>query len=163
MRPLEREHQVQQKPTPEQEPNSEARRRRDAFARNLCARICDDRRTHDELRVIDDVLVGLEKGADLVGPLDLSRDDRDWDEEAAQECRDLLAYLAMDRIARQHRRRERIECESADGVAARVEPGLAELRDAEPVTAPRPRVGLQDDAGDVHHLFDVGDTEGAGG
>lgn len=79
---------------------------RDALVRSVCARLNDARRTHDELRVIDDVLSGLEHGAETIGPLDLERDERDFGEEGAQECRDLLAYLAMQRVAEAHRRRE---------------------------------------------------------
>jgi hypothetical protein len=79
---------------------------RDAFARDLCARICDGRRTEDELRVLDDVLCGIERGADTIGPMDLAADSRDFDEEAAQECRDLLVYLSMRKVAEQHRRLE---------------------------------------------------------
>jgi len=52
-------------------------------------------------------------GGESLEGLDLERDDRDWDEEAAQECRDLLAYLAMHKVAEQHRRRERLRCEAA--------------------------------------------------
>ncbi len=101
---------------------------RDALARSICSRLCDERRTHDELRVVDDVLSGLEHGADEYGPLDLERDARDFGEEGAQECRDLLAYLAMQKVAEQHRRRERLRCEAADEIHGRIEPGLAELR-----------------------------------
>jgi len=86
---------------------------RDAFARGLCARICSDVRTFDELRVVDDVLSGLERGADTYGPLDLASDGRDFREEAAQEARDLLVYSAAENVARQHRRRERLRCEAA--------------------------------------------------
>ncbi len=105
---------------------------RDAFARRLVARLSDPARTIDELRVIDDVLAGIEHGAREIGPLDLVSDERDFDEEAAQECRDLLAYLAMRKVADQHRKRERLRCEAADE-SARTEPildGLRELRDA---------------------------------
>jgi hypothetical protein len=113
---------------------------RDALARSICGRISDERRTEDELRVIDDVLAGLEHGAETIGPLDLARDQRDFDEEGAQECRDLLAYLAMRKVAEQHRRRERLRCEVADEQIARVERGLRELRDSsETLTAPSER------------------------
>lgn len=144
-RALARMQQPHENSTPESA--SDTRRRREAFARQLCARICDERRTFDELRVVDDVLVGLEMGAEKVGPLDLTNDDRDWDEEAAQECRDLLAYLAMDKVARAHRKRERIACEAHDVAVAEVDPGLAELRDAEVVTSEQPL---------IDHLFDHG-------
>ena len=66
--------------------------RRDAIARNLCARICDERRSVDELRVIDSILSGLERGADVYGPLDLATDPRDWQMELAEERRDALIY-----------------------------------------------------------------------
>ncbi len=79
---------------------------RDDFASAISRRLHDPARTMDELRVIDDVLSGLEHGARLIGPLDLARDRRDWLQEGAQECRDLLAYLAMQKVAEAHRARE---------------------------------------------------------
>lgn len=90
---------------------------RSALRRSIVARVYDQRRSLDELRVIDEVLSGLERGADRYGPLVVGSDERDWGKEAAEECRDLLAYLAMDQIARQHRRIERLACEAADEIA----------------------------------------------
>ena len=100
---------------------------RDALVRNLCARLNDERRSEDEIRAVDDFLSGLERGADTYGPLDVTVDGRDWHEEAAQEHRDLLVYLSAGEVARQHRRRERIECSVADEHRARVDRGLHEL------------------------------------
>lgn len=37
--------------------------RRDAIARNLCARICDDRRTAEQLRAVDELLTRIERGS----------------------------------------------------------------------------------------------------
>lgn len=124
--------------------------RRDAIARDICRRICDSRRSLDELRVVDQVLAGLERGADDYGPLDLARDQRDFGKEAAEELRDCLVYLAARAVAENDRRLERLRCEAADEIAAAedaaarprlwvrdertaVERGLAELRDAEPI------------------------------
>jgi hypothetical protein len=136
-------------------PSREGTLRREALCRSICARLCDERRSEDELRVIDDVLAGLERGADQYGPLDLERDGRDWNEEAAQEARDLLAYQAMARVvAKQQRRREqddsRVQAPASPspGFASSapapgsltsrllVEAGLAELRANAPRTAP---------------------------
>lgn len=115
---------------------------RDALARSICARLCVERRTIDELRVVDDVLAGLEQGAETIGPLDLEQDDRDWSEEAAQECRDLLAYLAMRKVAAQHRRRERLACAASDAI----EPGLRELAAFGPTG---------NEAADIHQWRDI--------
>lgn len=93
---------------------------RDALTRSICARLHDDRRSIDELRVIDAVLLGLEQGAETYGALDLDRDGRNWTAEAAAECRDLLVYLAAHKVAEQQRHVERIES------------GLSELRDSKP-------------------------------
>lgn len=78
----------------------------DALRRSLCARVNDERRTEDELRVLDDILAGIERGAEIIGPMNLISDQRDFGEEGAQECRDLLVYLAMQKVAEAHRRRE---------------------------------------------------------
>jgi hypothetical protein len=71
---------------------------RDALARSLCARLCDARRSHDELRVIDYVLEGIELGADQYGPLNVAKDPRNFRRERAMECRDSLFYAAAEQI-----------------------------------------------------------------
>lgn len=76
----------------------------------------------DELRVIDRVLDGIEKGRAEYGPLDVLRDGRNWRQESAMEMRDWLFYDAAHEVARDARERERIV--SADRVLA----GLRELR-----------------------------------
>lgn len=68
--------------------------RRDQLARNLCARICDGRRSVDELRVLDQLLRRVELGADRYGPLDLAKA-RDWDAELAEELLDVQVYRAI--------------------------------------------------------------------
>jgi len=114
---------------PDRNPESTAR---DALARSLCARICTASRSRDELRVIDRVLSGLEQGAEIYGALDLARDERDFGVEGEQELRDFLVYAAAREIAAIDRRLERLRCEAADEIAARIEPGLRELRDSAP-------------------------------
>ena len=94
-----------------------------ALVRSLCARLNDERRSEDEIRAIDCFVSGLERGADIYGPLDVTVDGRDWHEEAAQEHRDLLVYMSACEVARQHRRRERIEC-SVDPVDMRLRSSL---------------------------------------
>jgi len=84
---------------------------RDALARSICARICDERRSHDELRVMDRVLSRLEMGAESYGPLDIANDSRLWRREAADELTDLLFYLSAHKIAEDDIDRERIERE----------------------------------------------------
>lgn len=74
--------------------NEADRTRRDALARTLCARICDDRRSLDELLVADKLFARIELGADRYGPLDLSKP-RDWDCELAEELLDVQVYRAI--------------------------------------------------------------------
>lgn len=72
--------------------------RRDALERTINGRLgaC----SHDELRVIDGILLGLEKGRPEYGPLDLSKP-RDWRGEADQERRDMAIYDACARLSQQ--------------------------------------------------------------
>lgn len=102
--------------------------RRDALARHLAARLCDDRRSLDELRVIDVVLSRLEIGADLYGPLDLSKP-RDYGREAAEEIVDERFYRACQTLRLRDEHTERLRCELADELARAhpVEYGLREL------------------------------------
>lgn len=85
-----------------------------ALRRSLCARIHDARRSHDEIRVIDEILTGLEKGAELYGSLNLASDRRNWNAEAAEECRDALVYLACAKLAERDRRVAEIEFDASD-------------------------------------------------
>jgi len=106
---------------------------RDALARSLAARqlLC----SHDELRVLDALLGRLELGRERYGHLNLSKV-RDWEREEAEELLDVRIYQACATIARRDEQLARLRCEAADEIAARVEPGLRELRDADVVTAP---------------------------
>lgn len=85
--------------------------RRDAIARSLCTRLCDERRSIDELRVIDWVLEGLELGAESYGPLDIASDVRNFRRERAMEARDMLFYSAAQAIAERAAREAEIERE----------------------------------------------------
>lgn len=107
--------------------------RRNAIARNLCARLSDDRRSVDELRVIDWVLEGLELGAEGYGPLDLQSDVRLWKRERAMEARDLLFYSAAQAIVEHDLHIDLLRAEMDAEIAAPVEAGLTELRDSEPI------------------------------
>jgi hypothetical protein len=82
--------------------------RRDALARSICARLCDERRSIDELRVIDRVLSRLEAGADIYGALKLAADMRAWNREAAYELTDWIFYAACREIVRDDERGERL-------------------------------------------------------
>jgi len=68
---------VHEKRSPTQAPtNAPARSvRRDAFARQLCARICDERLSVDSLELLDAVLAQLERG-DRTSLLDQFENDR---------------------------------------------------------------------------------------
>lgn len=96
--------------------------------------------SRDELRVVDVILERIMKvGRESYAPLDLARDERDWDKEAAEELADTLFYLAARHVAATDRRLERMRCEAADELASTnpVERGLAELRDAAAITTCR--------------------------
>ena len=83
--------------------------------------------SHDELRVFHCIASRVHKGREVYGPLDLSSDSRNWRGEAADERADLVWYDCCDEVAREDRRRERLECFVADEIA----PGLAELAEVE--------------------------------
>lgn len=80
---------------------------RDALERSINARLLAC--SHDELRVIDRVLSGIELGRESYGPLDLSTDARLMKREAAMELRDFLFYAAAIEVARDDEDRERVE------------------------------------------------------
>lgn len=90
--------------------------------RSVVARLCEC--SHDEIRVIDRVLQGVEQGREDYGPLDLRSDHRLFDREAEQELRDTLFYLAAQYVADQARARDARQAEH-DRL---VESGLTELR-----------------------------------
>lgn len=60
--------------------------------------------SRDELRVIDRVLQGLERGRAVYGPLNVNTDPRDFEREAAEEFRDALVYLSAAAVALDDRR-----------------------------------------------------------
>lgn len=72
--------------------NSASRTRRDALARNLCARLCDDRASEDELDVASEWWARIETGRERYGQLVLKGDPRDWPKELRDELLDMLAY-----------------------------------------------------------------------
>jgi hypothetical protein len=88
--------------------------RLDALKRSICARICDGRRSIDELLVFDDFLGRLELGADRYGPLTLATDARDWNQELAEELADVLVYRSITRVLDRKKRVEAIEHEDVD-------------------------------------------------
>jgi hypothetical protein len=79
---------------------------RDALERSIRSRLGP--LSHDELRVMDKVLEGLEAGVEPYGRLDLSSDRRDLRNERAQETRDWITYTMMIEVAADARRRDRI-------------------------------------------------------
>lgn len=102
---------------------------RDALERTICARLAAC--SPDELRVVDYVLGRLEVGRARYGELDFAGDDRDFLEEERQEHADGVVYRACAEIVRLDARRDRLRCEAADELTARVDAGLDELRHAE--------------------------------
>lgn len=53
----------------------------------------------DELRVVEQLLDGLERGRAVYGMLELASDNRDWLAEARAELRDCLFYLCAYHVA----------------------------------------------------------------
>lgn len=53
---------------------------------------------HDELRVIDALLVRLELGRERYGLLDLERDRRDWFKERREELLDAMVYDVAEQL-----------------------------------------------------------------
>lgn len=118
--------------------------RRDAIARSLCARISDDRRTIDELRVLDVIVQRISGGGfEQYGGMVIAKDSRDFRKEASDEFADALWYMAAHVVSKTDERLERLQCETHDAV----EPHLAELAENAPCTTATEH-GLQ-------HLFDV--------
>jgi hypothetical protein len=76
--------------------DADTRTRRDAFARVLQSQLGDQRWSVDELRVVQFVVDGLQRGRDVYGPLDLATDKRDLRNEARAEARDLIIYRACE-------------------------------------------------------------------
>lgn len=112
--------------------------RRDALARNLCARItrlADEGR--DELDVIDGFVLRLELGLNNHGALDLRRDRRDWTHEADEEIADYAVYRALARTSRRFADVDRIEL------------GLEEIADAAPLEIQRAAVKMGWDTTDI--------------
>lgn len=109
--------------------NPEQQLRRDALARNLCARICSDRRSETELRVIDLLLGGIELHEPEYGPANVDTDLRDLTDELDQELTDGLFYILLRAVKRRAARVDRLACEAADerAHANPVDHGLREL------------------------------------
>ncbi len=121
---------------------------RDALVRVIAARLL--RCNHDELRVIDVLLARLELGRDRYGHLDLARA-RDWDRDEAEELLDMRVYHACAAITRRDEQLARLRCEVADEIAALIEPGLRELRDAD-LIVPSASFGTANDWPSAHDL-----------
>jgi hypothetical protein len=104
-------------PRPVSNPETDSTRR-DAIARSLCARISDDRRTVDELRVLDVILTRISGGgAEQYGGMVLATDHRDFVKEASDEFADALWYMAAHVVRTADERAERLACEAADELA----------------------------------------------
>lgn len=72
----------------------------------------------DVVRVIDQVLLRLEKGRAYYGDLRLDTDKRDFKKEAAEELWDLMAYLAIDAVQAKAKQLAAIEAMPDDEVKA---------------------------------------------
>lgn len=86
---------------------------KDEMVRSLASRlqVC----SYDELRVVAQILAGIERGRADYGPLDLDKDDRDFDDEARQEIRDALFYLCCGEVAARQRRIDSIAAQLVVG------------------------------------------------
>lgn len=100
--------------------------RREALARELCALICTC--SIDELRAFGVIARKvMTKGRESYGPTVLATDKRDFLAEAGDEFLDAIWYVALHVVSKHDQRLERLRCEAADEIAARIEPGLREL------------------------------------
>lgn len=91
--------------------------------------------SYDELRVLDRVLDGIERGREVYGPLDLQKDGRDFRREGAMECRDYLFYACAHEVARDDYERDR----RTDQFRRAIGDGLAELRGVEAIESEHAR------------------------
>jgi hypothetical protein len=85
-------------------------------------------RNLDELRVIDALLVRIEKGAEYYGPLDLAQP-RDWRRERSEELLDAMVYDVMDHLARRDRERAAAELSQRTHIDPASAAAMLELRD----------------------------------
>lgn len=72
---------------------------------------------HDERELAEYVIEGLLEGRKSYGELDLDRDPRDWHDQAAQEHRDALVYLACAALARRRAKARTSEPVDADALS----------------------------------------------
>jgi hypothetical protein len=116
---------------------------RDALARHLCARICDARRTHDDLKRVENALDTAD------GTLGEWLGEQQFDETAARTERD-AGYRGGWNDAMEHVERRF----AGASFLTPIERGLSELANAQPIA--RPRTFLEFD------LTDFDDTGGEG-
>jgi hypothetical protein len=98
---------------------------RDAIAIALRAQLLDDRWSADELLVIDHVMNGLKRGREIYGSLNVLQDRRDFGDEARQEWRDALIYVAAHEIATNLHRRQRVLASETNGATPATTPPLS--------------------------------------
>jgi len=67
----------------------------------------------DVVRIVDRILLRLEKGRDEYGPLNIAKSARNWREERAQEFEDVLVYTVIEELRRLDAQRARIEHEAS--------------------------------------------------
>ncbi len=87
---------------------------RQALARDLARRL--HLASHDELRVIDRLLVRLELGRDRYGELDL-RKPRDWRRELGDELLDALVYDTAETLRNEDAAQAGLQAAAADELA----------------------------------------------
>lgn len=54
----------------------------------------------DEKRVLEWVAEGIRRGREVYGPLDITKDPRDWHKERMYEARDWMFYAACEDLKR---------------------------------------------------------------
>lgn len=78
-----------------------------ALVRSIAARLMAAE--HDVARIVDRILIRLERGRAENGDLEIATDRRDWREERAQEFEDALVYTVIEELRRLDSIRARIE------------------------------------------------------
>lgn len=116
---------------------------RQALARDIARRL--QLASHDEVRVVDRILLRLELGRDRYGLLDLSRP-RDWRRELAEELLDALIYDTAETIRAEDLAHANLQAAAAEELA---ELGRWKREDQRTVVSAEPqRIALADTDGD---------------
>jgi len=89
--------------------------RRAALARDIARRL--QLASHDELRVVDQILTRLELGRERYGLLDIARDRREWRRELGEELLDAVIYDTIETIRAEDLAHANLQAAAAEELA----------------------------------------------